>query len=481
MSDVALRDGAIYGEPGEKPCNSSPRRRLSLEKTVLVLLGADVLTLILCGWVAITLSASAGQPMAGPLDDLTVVVALSAPLYLLVATPFGVYRSQTILKGDRSLALLAALAATFLVLLVIGVATRTTHNYPRAWFFAWATFACSLAPLARLGLQAHVRRRLAQGDYVYRALSVGVFARPFSRADLDQASDGLARLAQVIELKSLDAVADLADWIARADIDRIYVVTPWDRAPLVLDRLRRLRDFSAEIFVVPDDANIRAHQLGVGTIRNRVALRAAQRPINGWDLIAKRLQDVTIAGAALVLFAPILLLVALAVRLDSRGPVLFRQKRVGFNGRAFEVLKFRSMFQDAADAGASRQTARNDARVTRVGRFIRRASLDELPQLINVLRGDMSIVGPRPHALATRANGLELRQITEQYAARHRVKPGITGLAQVNGYRGELDSAEKLIRRVDFDLAYIENWSSWLDFKIILRTALLLFHDPAAY
>ncbi|BGE86678.1 MULTISPECIES: sugar transferase [Methylosinus] len=171
----------------------------------------------------------------------------------------------------------------------------------------------------------------------------------------------------------------------------------------------------------------------------------------------------------------------LAIKLDSPGPILFRQPRVGFNGRTFELWKFRSMFSEKTDLHASVQTRRNDPRVTRVGRFIRGTSIDELPQLFNVLRGDMSIVGPRPHALSTRTEGHNLEELVDYYAVRHRVKPGMTGWAQVQGFRGELDTLDKLQNRVDCDLYYIDNWTFWLDIDIVVRTLMMIFRDKRAY
>jgi lipopolysaccharide/colanic/teichoic acid biosynthesis glycosyltransferase len=173
--------------------------------------------------------------------------------------------------------------------------------------------------------------------------------------------------------------------------------------------------------------------------------------------------------------------IALAIKLGSSGPVLFKQKRQGFNNNLIEVWKFRSMHAQMEDPDCEVQTTRDDPRVTRLGRFLRRTSLDELPQLFNVLRGDMSIVGPRPHALATKADGQLFEEIVDSYAARHRVKPGITGWAQVNGWRGETDTLDKIRNRVEYDLYYIDNWSIWLDFFIIAKTVMVLFRDEKAF
>lgn len=195
----------------------------------------------------------------------------------------------------------------------------------------------------------------------------------------------------------------------------------------------------------------------------------------------KRLADLTIAAvglALLAIFAPFLML---AIRLESPGPVLFRQRRVGLHGQPFTLLKFRTMRAGVSDPGGLTQATRHDPRVTRIGRWLRRYSLDELPQLINVLRGEMSIVGPRPHAPGTRAGGRLFEDVTHRYAARHCVKPGMTGLAQVRGWRGETDTEDKLLRRVDCDLEYIATWSPGLDLRIMWRTAGSVLRARNAY
>jgi exopolysaccharide biosynthesis polyprenyl glycosylphosphotransferase len=214
---------------------------------------------------------------------------------------------------------------------------------------------------------------------------------------------------------------------------------------------------------------------------SNLLLQVIDRPLQGWNYWLKRRFDVLLALLALVVFGPLLALVAVVIALERRGPVLFRQPRQGFNGVEFELIKFRSMYVEATDVSSETQTSANDSRVTRFGRFIRRTSLDELPQLFNVLQGHMSIVGPRPHALKTSAEGKLLADAVSDYAWRHRVKPGITGWAQVNGLRGELDSIEKLRKRVQYDMEYIDNWSIGFDVAIVLRTLWLVFRDPNAY
>lgn len=187
--------------------------------------------------------------------------------------------------------------------------------------------------------------------------------------------------------------------------------------------------------------------------------------------ICKRPADTVLAAIALVLAAPLVLVIALLIRLDSRGPILFRQHRIGLHGAEFEMLKFRTMQHGPGPASPLRQTTPNDPRVTRIGAWLRRTSLDELPQLLNVLRGEMSLVGPRPHAPGTLAGDTPFELVSERYTARHRVRPGMTGLAQIRGWRGPTPTRETLLRRLECDLEYIENWSLRLDLKILLRTA----------
>jgi exopolysaccharide biosynthesis polyprenyl glycosylphosphotransferase len=200
-----------------------------------------------------------------------------------------------------------------------------------------------------------------------------------------------------------------------------------------------------------------------------------EAPITDWDLVMKWLFDHVVGFIVLLMALPVMALVALAIKLDSPGPVLFRQKRFGFNNERIDVYKFRSMYHDQADPLASKVVTRNDPRVTRVGRFIRKTSLDELPQLFNVVfESNLSLVGPRPHAVQGKLQSRLFDEAVDGYFARHRVKPGITGWAQINGWRGEIDNEEKIQKRVEFDLYYIENWSALFDTYILLKTPLAL-------
>ena len=207
----------------------------------------------------------------------------------------------------------------------------------------------------------------------------------------------------------------------------------------------------------------------------------ADRPISDWNLIFKWVFDMVVAASALIVLSPVMIATAIAVKLDSKGPVFFKQKRHGFNNELIEVYKFRSMRTDMADAAATKLVTKDDPRVTRVGKFIRKTSIDELPQLFNVLRGELSIVGPRPHALQAKADNLLYYEAVDGYFARHKVKPGITGWAQIHGWRGETDTVEKILQRVQHDLYYIEKWSILLDVYILFMTPIRLLNSENAY
>jgi exopolysaccharide biosynthesis polyprenyl glycosylphosphotransferase len=244
-----------------------------------------------------------------------------------------------------------------------------------------------------------------------------------------------------------------------------------------------------KLWVLPVDIRLSAHSnklrfrpRAYSYINGVPLLDVLDRPITDWDVVMKWLFDKVVGSALLVFAAPVMALVALAIKLDSRGPVLFRQKRYGFNNELIEVYKFRSMRVENADPFAQKVVTKNDPRVTRVGRIIRKTSLDELPQLLNVVfKGNLSLVGPRPHAIYGKLEDRLFDEAVDGYFARHRVKPGITGWAQINGWRGEIDSEDKIQRRVEFDLYYIENWSVLFDFYIVLRTPLALFNTQNAY
>ncbi len=282
---------------------------------------------------------------------------------------------------------------------------------------------------------------------------------------------------QLLGVPKIGGYNDLLAFARVAEIDMVIIALP-------LEAEQRINWLLDELKVLPVEVRLSAYNSDYAFSRweHDPLISRARQSFSPERRLTKRAFDLVIAGMAVTLLAPIMLAIAAAIRLDSPGPVLFRQRRHGFNDRIVEILKFRSMYVERADPEGTNVVTRNDPRVTRVGRFIRRTSLDELPQLFNVLAGDLSLVGPRPHAVDARASNADrFAGIVKGYSARHRLPPGITGWAQINGWRGEIDDPAKLRARFEHDLFYIENWSVWFDLKILLRTPRSLLDTRCAY
>jgi len=260
-------------------------------------------------------------------------------------------------------------------------------------------------------------------------------------------------------------------------IDKVYITLAMSREPQMREVIQELSDTTASVYLIPDVFMFDLLHARSESINGLTSISIFDTPMDGSNSLLKRLEDILVASLILLLIAAPMLLIATTIKLTSRGPVLFRQRRYGLDGRSIMVWKFRSMSVLENDNNV-RQATRNDPRITPLGAFLRRTSLDELPQFFNVLRGDMSIVGPRPHAVA---HNEQYRKQVRGYMLRHKVKPGITGWAQVNGWRGETDTLDKMQKRVEFDLEYIERWSVWLDLKIILLTLFKGFINKNAF
>ncbi|MFO1265699.1 MAG: undecaprenyl-phosphate glucose phosphotransferase [Rubrivivax sp.] len=290
----------------------------------------------------------------------------------------------------------------------------------------------------------------------------------------DRASD---RLHADASGKVVGGLSELVPFIREHGVKDVYITLPLSAQPRMKSLMEGVQSTTASIFFVPDVSAVGIIQGRLRAVNGVPVVGICETPFTGINGLVKRVSDIVLASIILVLIAPVMLALAIGVKLSSPGPVIFRQRRNGLDGEEILVYKFRSM--TTQDNGAVvKQATRDDVRITRFGRFIRRTSLDELPQFFNVLQGRMSIVGPRPHAVAH--NEL-YNQSIKAYMVRHKVRPGITGWAQVNGLRGETDTMEKMRSRVELDLEYLRNWSLWLDLKIILRTIRVAFFDPQAY
>lgn len=296
------------------------------------------------------------------------------------------------------------------------------------------------------------------------------YADERERSDKDDAS-----------LRHLGGLTELLDLARHGRLDQVILAVP-RLSQARLDQISEtLSAASIDLCVLPRETLEFTASYRVRFLGSLPVFAVWQQPMRDIDGILKQSMDYVLASLALLILSPILILTAIAIRIESKGPIFFRQTRFGFNNNEIPVLKFRSMYVDRQDVSGAQRTEKNDPRVTRVGRIIRRTSIDELPQLINVLKGDMSIVGPRPHATMMRVGDKYYFDAVKGYTARHRVKPGITGLAQVRGLRGEIATTERARKRVEYDIYYIENWSPLLDIRIILETVVKVFWDKNAY
>jgi putative colanic acid biosynthesis UDP-glucose lipid carrier transferase len=281
------------------------------------------------------------------------------------------------------------------------------------------------------------------------------------------------RLANMLEPERLNGhCKDVADFVRSHGVNTVYIALPLSNVPRMSELMDALRDTTASVYFVPDAFAFDFIQGRLVEINGMPALSVCDTPFHGMDAVLKRAMDLMLASVGLVLVSPLMLVVAAAVKFTSAGPVLFRQRRYGLNGEEILVYKFRSM-TTADDGAVVKQATKFDSRVTPIGRILRKSSIDELPQLFNVLQGKMSLVGPRPHAIA---HNEMYRKLISGYMIRHKVRPGITGLAQVNGMRGETETLDKMSERVRYDLEYLRNWSPWLDVKIVIKTLGLVVH-----
>ena len=382
--------------------------------------------------------------------------------------------------------------------MAIGIAffAKLGEAFSRVWLAGWYGFGLSAILMERFVLSAIVTHLTKLGRFDRRTAIVGGGdpAAEMIRA-LEKEHDQGVQILGVFDDRTderspgivagyakLGGVSDLVEYARRVPLDLVVVTLP-------ISAERRLLQMLAQLWVLPIDIRLSAHASKLrlrprnySYIGSVPVLDVFDKPIADWDLVVKWLFDKVVGSLMLLAFSPLFLFAAIAVKLDSRGPILFRQKRYGFNNELIEVFKFRSMYVEQSDATASRLVTRDDPRVTKVGRFLRKTSLDELPQLFNVVfKGDLSLVGPRPHALQAKAENRLYDQVVDGYFARHKVKPGITGWAQINGWRGETDTEEKIQRRVEHDLYYIENWSVALDLYIIVATPFALMKTENAY
>jgi putative colanic acid biosysnthesis UDP-glucose lipid carrier transferase len=440
-----------------------------------------VLTLCGCLWLE-------SEPIGGPYILIAVLAFFGAADFMEVTTAQNRHSQPLAVRSllDIILRWLVVIGFIWILMRIAGLAELFNSHA----LLAWALATPPIFWVAQLGAQWLLLRSGGPAAAPKKAVIVGV-TELGGRLDKVLADDQLLhtevvgffedRKPERVSGRGADRIlgrmADLPQFIVQNAVSVVYITLPMNRDPRVLALLEALRDSTVSIYFVPDLFVFNLVQARFDLVHGIPLVAVCESPFYGIDGMAKRLTDMLVAASLIVLISPLLLAVALGVRLSSPGPVLFKQKRYGLNGKPITVYKFRSMSVTEDGEHHYTQVARGDARVTPFGAFIRKTSLDELPQLFNVLEGSMSIVGPRPHAVLVNE---QYRRLIPGYMVRHKVKPGITGWAQINGYRGG-DDLQSMQKRIEFDLEYLRNWSWWFDLVILFRTAAVVWKDKGAY
>jgi Undecaprenyl-phosphate glucose phosphotransferase len=407
------------------------------------------------------------------------------------------------LSTTKTSALLAAqgISAMIAIQFIFAWLMDGVHRINPEWLISWLVGGAGVVALGRVFLGSQFVQWYREGRVVERIAIVGSTElacgflngltnpprgkrKPWGIHVVGIFDDRQSSSPQGDRKLALDrdgTIDDLIELIRHDRVDAVVLAIPLSCDKRVAQFLETFRHTPVDVRLCPDQVGLRLGRFTTTKMGDQSLLTVAERPLCHWRKVAKAIEDRVLGAVILAMIAPVMAVIAIAIKFDSPGPVLFRQKRLGYNNQIIEVLKFRTMHHNMADPDASQLTRRNDPRVTRLGAFLRKTSLDELPQFINVVRGDMSIVGPRPHALQAKAGGVIYHDAVDLYDARHRMKPGITGWAQINGWRGETDTVEQLARRVECDLYYVENWSVTLDLQIIVRTIFSGFMGKSAY
>jgi putative colanic acid biosynthesis UDP-glucose lipid carrier transferase len=435
--------------------------------------------------VAIATLAAAVSVFGAGFDGAFVILAL---LVFAMTFPGGLTRHRQD-SGDLMLEIVAGWVAVVGLLALLGWATQTLDAFDERVILAWA-LATPLALFAAHRLLPRVMPRVLATQGLEK-VAVIAGANDLGRRLAERLHDpmlgtrlagyfddrGARRLQDLPAAENLGDLSQVAEYARAQRVDVIYIALPMASQPRILRLLEDLRDTTASIYFVPDIFVSDLIQARVDSIGGIPVVAVCESPFYGFNGFVKRASDLIFGTAILLLASPLMLAIAIGVKLSSPGPILFKQRRYGLDGRKIVVYKFRSMTV-AEDGDVVRQATRNDSRVTRFGAFLRRTSLDELPQLINVLQGRMSVVGPRPHAVA---HNEIYRKLIRGYMIRHKVRPGITGLAQVTGWRGETETVEKMKGRIEMDLAYLRSWSLLLDLEIMLKTLVVVLSRQNAY
>ena len=453
-----------------------PPIRLSSPSVRFLAMGLDMLIICISGFVACLWYLPPHD--SNDIPPGYKMLVLAAAFLFLVSSP-SLYRSWRLNEFGAMLRSVAvAWMVTIMILLAGLFVTKASSDFSRLWFGAWSVGTLGVLMLQRLVVYAGLRWLRDKGYNYKRVLVVGDSpAIQHVEEALDQSAwSGLRLLGKVMPIE-LDAYMEKQHQL-NTPIDEVWLCLRRSDDMGIRLVLNALRHSTANIRLVPDWFALKLLNHGVSEVVGIQMLDLSASPITGELRLVKAVQDFVLASLILLLISPLLVAIALAIKFTSRGPVFYQQKRHGWNGEEIWVYKFRSMVVHQEAGSQVTQASKHDSRITPLGAFLRRTSLDELPQFINVLQGRMSIVGPRPHAMA---HNEHYKELVPGYVLRHKVKPGITGWAQVNGFRGETDTLDKMAKRVEYDLYYIEHVSLWLDLKIIVATVFKGFVHKNAY
>ncbi|HEY4343353.1 MAG TPA: undecaprenyl-phosphate glucose phosphotransferase [Parvibaculum sp.] len=485
----AARATAAEMPSARKPVSEPIIRGLAAAYDVAIIFGSGALAYAM--WLINKPDAAWG--------DYAAILIFGSLIALNVFRMWGVYEFDSLLQPSSSLRrVTTGWACVAVTLIAIGFLTKYSEAYSRVWSTVWFATAWSGLVAGRLVLYARSRTWIEEGRLSRDVAVIGL--GPIARRLIDhfgKATESGVRVVGIFDddetqgavrppksyagrpvLGDLEA---LERFVRQHPLDTVIIAVSPTEEERLLTITAKLKTLPVNVRLCPGLMGFHLPHASFSHFGDLPLLNVLNKPLSDWQSVLKDVEDRVASALILAMISPVMLGIAALIKFDSPGPVLFRQKRYGFNNQLIDVYKFRTMYNDQRDENAEQLTRRGDPRITKIGATLRKYSLDELPQFLNVVRGEMSIVGPRPHALSAKAAGRLYDEAVRDYASRHRVKPGITGWAQVNGWRGETETLEQIRKRVEYDLVYIEEWSLWLDIKIIWMTVLGGFTGKNAF
>ena len=493
---MAVAEEAALTPEARNALASTASRRHAYRFTSNIVGPIFLLADVLCLAISAPIAFFAYQAIVGQGVILSVhlfAFAVMAASFVLIRSSRRAYRRTLVhLASEEGDAIVDAIVCTLLASALVWQ-FGMIDNYSRGVSLLFLTSCIASLAISRPIIRVVLNRLAARGAIEQRIAfygadpqSLAMIRRLLDSLDLPHlrfvgVADDRPKVDDLEGMTLIGGYEELAELARRGEVDQVLISVPNLPPKRLHDIVDGLSEVSVDVSLIPAEAIELAPDYRVHLLGSLPVLNLWQRPFRDINQFVKRGEDLAIASLALVVLSPVMALTALLIRVTSPGPVLFVQPRVGFNNEVIHVLKFRTMYADQTDVGARATTTRDDPRVTPLGRVLRKLSIDELPQLFNVIRGDMSLVGPRPHALEMKVGDRYYQDAVRGYAGRHRVRPGITGLAQVRGLRGEIRTVDRAKRRVELDKQYIDRWTLWLDIRILMATFRAVLFDRDAY